>query len=125
MIFFAFLFFNSLIIDFPIPLDPPVTTQVEFNGLNPILLAYVSKSFIDFSYFVYKEYSILVKMLINNKNYKTIWYNKKLQAVQIIDQTKLPFDLDILTLKSLNDIIKAITQNCKMEKRVFIRSRHE
>jgi len=49
-------------------------------------------------------------MLINNKNYKTIWYNKKLQAVQIIDQTKLPFDLDILTLKSLNDIIKAITQ---------------
>ena len=49
-------------------------------------------------------------MLINNKSYKTIWYNKKLQAVQIIDQTKLPFDLDILTLKSLNDIIKAITQ---------------
>ena len=47
-------------------------------------------------------------MLINNRSYKTIWYNKKLQAVQIIDQTKLPFYLDILTLKSLNDVVQAI-----------------
>ena len=34
-------------------------------------------------------------MLINNKNFRTIWYNDDLEAVQIIDQTKLPFKFEI------------------------------
>ena len=47
-------------------------------------------------------------MLINNKNFRTIWYNEDLEAVQIIDQTKLPFDLVIKSLSSLDDVLEAI-----------------
>ena len=47
-------------------------------------------------------------MLINNKSFRTIWYHKDSESVQIIDQTKLPFVLEILSLKSLNDILEAI-----------------
>ena len=47
-------------------------------------------------------------MLINNKNFRTIWYNEDLEAVQIIDQTKLPFDLVINSLSSLDDVLEAI-----------------
>ena len=47
-------------------------------------------------------------MLINNISYNTIWYNREVECVQIIDQTKLPFDLKILSLKTLHDILDAI-----------------
>ncbi len=47
-------------------------------------------------------------MLINNKTYRTIWFDKKQDEVKIIDQTKLPFHLEIVSLNNLNDVIKAI-----------------
>ena len=47
-------------------------------------------------------------MKINNKNYKTIWFNKD-NSVGIIDQTKLPHSLDIISLHSLEEIINAIS----------------
>ena len=47
-------------------------------------------------------------MLINNKNYRTIWYDNDTESVKIIDQTKLPFKLDIISLHTLDDVINAI-----------------
>ena len=47
-------------------------------------------------------------MKINNKNYKTIWFNEKEKFVEIIDQTKLPHSLNIIPLKTLADVIIAI-----------------
>ena len=49
-------------------------------------------------------------MLINKKNYRTIWYNKEKDNVQIIDQNKLPFELEIASLSNLNDILIAIKE---------------
>jgi methylthioribose-1-phosphate isomerase len=45
-------------------------------------------------------------MRINNKNYRTIWFEKNL--VKIIDQTKLPHQFVIKSLKTVNDAICAI-----------------
>ena len=45
-------------------------------------------------------------MRINNKNYRTIWFEKNL--VKIIDQTKLPHQFVIKSLKTVNDAIYAI-----------------
>ena len=47
-------------------------------------------------------------MLINNKYYRTIWFDKELNVVKIIDQTKLPFSLDIISLTNLNEVVIAI-----------------
>ena len=47
-------------------------------------------------------------MLINNKNFKTIWYDQRSDNVQIIDQTKLPFYLEVVSLQNLNDVLTAI-----------------
>ena len=47
-------------------------------------------------------------MKINGKSYKTIWFNKIDASVEIIDQTKLPHSLDIISLKNLTDVIMAI-----------------
>ena len=47
-------------------------------------------------------------MLINNKSYRTIWFDQITEEVKIIDQTKLPFSLDIVSLNTLEDVIKAI-----------------
>jgi len=44
-------------------------------------------------------------MLINNESYRTIWFDKKKEEVKIIDQTKLPFYLEIVTLNNLEDVI--------------------
>jgi len=49
-------------------------------------------------------------MLINNNPYKTIWYDKGSESVKIIDQTKLPFNLEIASLKTLEDVILAINE---------------
>jgi len=46
-------------------------------------------------------------MKINNKSYKTIWFNTN-SSVGIIDQTKLPHSLDIVSLHNLEEIITAI-----------------
>ena len=46
----------------------------------------------------------LKKMLINNESYRTIWFDRKKEEVKIIDQTKLPFYLEIVSLNNLEDI---------------------
>jgi methylthioribose-1-phosphate isomerase len=47
-------------------------------------------------------------MKINDKSYKTIWFNETDKSVEIIDQTKLPHSLNIISLKNLTDVIIAI-----------------
>ena len=47
-------------------------------------------------------------MLINNESYRTIWFDKKKEEVKIIDQTKLPFYLEIVSLNNLEDVVNAI-----------------
>ncbi len=47
-------------------------------------------------------------MKINDKNYKTIWFNETDNSVEIIDQTKLPHSLNIISLKNLTDVVIAI-----------------
>ena len=49
-------------------------------------------------------------MLINNNSYRTIWFDKASESVKIIDQTKLPFNLEIVSLKTLDDVILAINE---------------
>lgn len=48
-------------------------------------------------------------MLVNNKHFITIWVDKKNpKVIKTIDQTLLPHKFKIISLKSSNDIIKAI-----------------
>ena len=47
-------------------------------------------------------------MRINNKEYKTIWFEDKFNIVKIIDQTKLPHQFIIKDLKNYHDAIRAI-----------------
>ena len=47
-------------------------------------------------------------MKINKKNYRTIWYDKASESVKIIDQTQLPFKLEIVSLKTLDEVILVI-----------------
>ena len=47
-------------------------------------------------------------MKIEGKEYRTIWFDEKSQAVKIIDQTKLPHQFIIKDLKTVKDAINAI-----------------
>jgi methylthioribose-1-phosphate isomerase len=47
-------------------------------------------------------------MNINGKPYRTVWLNGDGASVEIIDQTKLPFAFETVTLRSLEDAAKAI-----------------
>jgi len=47
-------------------------------------------------------------MKIEGKEYRTIWFDGKNQAVKIIDQTKLPHQFIIKDLKTVKDAINAI-----------------
>ena len=47
-------------------------------------------------------------MKIEGKEYHTIWFDEKNQAVKIIDQTKLPHQFIIKDLKTVKDAINAI-----------------
>ncbi len=47
-------------------------------------------------------------MKIEGKEYHTIWFDEKSQAVKIIDQTKLPHQFIIKDLKTVKDAINAI-----------------
>ena len=47
-------------------------------------------------------------MKIEGKEYRTIWFDEKNQAVKIIDQTKLPHKFIIKDLKTVKDTINAI-----------------
>ena len=49
-------------------------------------------------------------MLINNKNFTTIWFEDDKSSVQIIDQRFLPHELKIVTLTSLEDTEYAIRE---------------
>ena len=47
-------------------------------------------------------------MLVEGKHYKTIWPNKALTGVTIIDQTYLPFEFKLMELVSLEKVLDAI-----------------
>ena len=47
-------------------------------------------------------------MRINGSNYKTIWFDPDEKNVKIIDQTLLPFQFKIISLKTFDDIVNAI-----------------
>jgi len=47
-------------------------------------------------------------MHINGKAFRTIWFDKKDQAVKIIDQTKLPHKFEVKNLKTVKATINAI-----------------
>ena len=47
-------------------------------------------------------------MLVEGKQYRTIWPNKALSEVTIIYQTFLPFEFKLRRLRSLNEIVEAI-----------------
>lgn len=47
-------------------------------------------------------------MNIDGKPYRTIWLGSDGVSAEIIDQTKLPFALEIVTLRTLEDAAKAI-----------------
>ena len=47
-------------------------------------------------------------MKIENKEYRTIWFDEQSQTVKIIDQTKLPHKFIIKDLKTVKDAINAI-----------------
>ena len=47
-------------------------------------------------------------MKIEGKEYRTIWFDEKYQAVKIIDQTKLPHQFIIKDLKTVKDAVNAI-----------------
>jgi len=48
-------------------------------------------------------------MNINGNHYRTIWLNPDGWSVEIIDQTKLPFAFETVTLKSFEDAARAIS----------------
>ena len=47
-------------------------------------------------------------MLVKGKQYRTIWPNKALSEVTIIDQTYLPFEFKLRPLWSLKEVVEAI-----------------
>ena len=47
-------------------------------------------------------------MKVNGKNLTTIWYDEKEDHINIIDQTLLPHQLEIKSLKTLEDAVVAI-----------------
>jgi methylthioribose-1-phosphate isomerase len=47
-------------------------------------------------------------MIVNQQAYRTIWPNTQAEFVEIIDQTKLPFDFKILRISNLHQMITAI-----------------
>ena len=47
-------------------------------------------------------------MLVDGKHYRTIWPNKDLSGVIIIDQTLLPFEFKLVELTSLDEVVEAI-----------------
>ena len=48
-------------------------------------------------------------MNIDGKHYRTIWLNDDGRSVEIIDQTKLPFVFETVTLRTLEDAARAIS----------------
>ena len=49
-------------------------------------------------------------MLISGKQYRSIWNEKDSEEIKIIDQRKLPHSIEIITLTSLDQTVKAISE---------------
>jgi methylthioribose-1-phosphate isomerase len=49
-------------------------------------------------------------MLVNNENLTTIWYDKKLDVVKIIDQRLLPYKLKVVDINTISEICFAIKE---------------
>ncbi len=49
-------------------------------------------------------------MNIEGKHYRTVWVSKDGKSVEIIDQTKLPFKFEVLTLDSAQKVATAIQE---------------
>ena len=47
-------------------------------------------------------------MLVNDKHLTTIWYEKKTDKVNIIDQRLIPFELKIIELNTVDEVCFAI-----------------
>ena len=47
-------------------------------------------------------------MKVNNKHYRSIWYEEESDTVKIIDQRALPYEFAIITLETLEDFRIAI-----------------
>ena len=47
-------------------------------------------------------------MKVNNKHYRSIWYEKDSNTVKIIDQRELPYSFKVIDLDSLEDFRIAI-----------------
>ena len=49
-------------------------------------------------------------MKIAGENYRTIWFEPAKKVVKIIDQTKLPFNFEIISLNNFIDAFNAIKE---------------
>lgn len=49
-------------------------------------------------------------MKVDDKDMRPIWYNADDQSVQVIDQRRLPHELEILTLNTVDEVIYAIRE---------------
>jgi methylthioribose-1-phosphate isomerase len=56
-----------------------------------------------------KKTNRIVFMYINKKHYRTIWPDSRCKFVEIIDQTKLPFQFEVARIDSLETMIEAIS----------------
>ena len=49
-------------------------------------------------------------MKIAGENYRTIWFEPAKKVVKIIDQTKLPFNFEVISLNNFIDAFNAIKE---------------
>lgn len=49
-------------------------------------------------------------MKIDSSNYRTIWYDSHEENIKIIDQTRLPHSLEIISLNNVDETIRAIKE---------------
>ena len=49
-------------------------------------------------------------MLVQNKNFTTIWYDNESDQVKIIDQRLIPFELKIVELNTVEEVCFAIKE---------------
>ncbi len=49
-------------------------------------------------------------MIVNNKHYRTIWFNEENNYIQIIDQRYLPFEFKIETINNVREMCLAISE---------------
>jgi methylthioribose-1-phosphate isomerase len=51
-------------------------------------------------------------MKVDGKDLRPIWLDSDLNVVKIIDQRRLPHEFAIADLKTVDDVIRAITKMC-------------